>query len=180
MRSVKAAQAEAKLPHAQLGQLLCILTGDLTLLGNGCQSTIIQKKQMGEVKIYLLISLTHGQAVRKTQRNEKNWCLPREADQVPFPKLSIPPIWHQRSRTSLFDPQASGITHLSSLSALLICHRCLVPYICVSHSFFHATPQSLWLFFNFSPSRGIYSNLLQELDIQKAPLLLKSHRKKIV
>lgn len=65
MRFVKAAQAETKLPHAQLGQL-CILTGHLTLLGNRCQSTIIKRKQMGEVKMYLLISLTHGQAVRKT------------------------------------------------------------------------------------------------------------------
>lgn len=107
------------------------------MLENRCQSTIIKKKQMGEVKIYMLISLTHGQAVRKTQRNKKNWYLLRAADQVPFPKLSVPPIWHQRSRTSLFD------LHLASAF-----------FLAYQHSWFVTTilfPMSLFLTALFMP-----------------------------
>lgn len=163
LRSVKAAQAETKLPHAQLGQL-CILTGHLTLLGSRCQSTLIKRKQMGEVKMYLLISLTHGQAVRKTQRNKKNWYLPGTADQVLFPKLSIPPVWHQRSWTSLFDP------HLASAIVLAHQYAWFVTTVLFPTSVF-LTASSMPLlrpfgssFFN-SSSRGIYPNLQQELEI---------------
>lgn len=149
------------------------------MLENRCQSSIIKKKQMGEVKIYMLISLTHGQAVRKTQRNKKNWYLLRAADQVPFPKLSVPPIWHQRSRTSLLD------LHLASAFFLAYQHSWFVTTILFPMSLF-LTALFMPLLspfessFFFLPSRGIYPNLQQELEIQKAAQVLKSRRKKII